>query len=301
MRVILTLLAFLSMSGMSAQTTTAIEVPFEFYRNQIILQAIIDGKGPFSMLLDTGTDPSAIDLATARDIGLKLPARGHSVSGGGTSPNNGYETKLPAVAIAGLTAKNVSAVALDLAKLSEELGRPANGVLGHSLLNGRTVQIDYVKRIVRFYDRPLFDGRAKQDVLANRTILRFRHDGSILIDDVLVNGKKVTASIDTGSTDAFQLTPAAASLLGLEEQARSGQPAPSVGYNGMSENTRGKVDSIKIGLLNLDSPVVTFFPKGAGHDKESWGLNVGNDFFKGFILTIDYRSRILVLDRQINP
>src|SRR5262245_52962100 len=117
MRIILTLLALLPMSGMSAQTITAIEVPFEFYRNQIIVQALIDGKGPFSMLLDTGTNPSAIDLTTARDIGLKLSARGHSVSGAGTSPNTGFETNLPEVAVAGLTAKNVSAVALDLSKL----------------------------------------------------------------------------------------------------------------------------------------------------------------------------------------
>jgi Aspartyl protease len=49
-----------------------IEVPFEFHHNEIILQVRVGGKGPFNMMLDTGTDPSAVDLATARELGLKL-------------------------------------------------------------------------------------------------------------------------------------------------------------------------------------------------------------------------------------
>jgi predicted aspartyl protease len=297
MRDILASLILLFAGSLMAQSPKAIEVPFDFHRNQIIVQVTINGKGPFSMLLDTGTDPSAIDLATAREIGLKLPERGHAVSGGGTNPNPGYETRIPTVALGDLTAKNMDAVAIDLSKLSEELGRPANGVLGHSLLNGRTVQIDYAKRVVRFYNRPLLAGSEKQPRTPNRSVFRFRYDDKILIDDALVNGRKITASIDTGSTDAFQLTPAAVAALGLEAEVRNGQRAPSVGYNGISENIRGKVESVKIGALSLDSPNVTFFPKGAGHDKELWGLNIGNEFFKDFVLTIDYRSRLITLDR----
>ena len=43
----------------------AVEVPFEFAHNQIVIQVKIAGKGPYAMLLDTNTDPSAIDVATA--------------------------------------------------------------------------------------------------------------------------------------------------------------------------------------------------------------------------------------------
>ena len=142
----------------AAHSGGPIEIPFEFYRNQIVLQVDIAGQGPFSMLLDTGTDPSAIDLATARRIGLKIKAEGHRVAGGGTEVNLGYETSLPVVQVGGLSARNISAIAIDLSKLSEQLGRAAHGVLGHSFLNGRTVQIDYPNRIIRFYDAPLLSG-----------------------------------------------------------------------------------------------------------------------------------------------
>ena len=59
-----------------------VEVPFEFFRNEIIVQVKVNGVGPFNMMLDTGTNPSAIDLATAKDLGLKLSSVGGPVSGG---------------------------------------------------------------------------------------------------------------------------------------------------------------------------------------------------------------------------
>src|SRR5215510_638770 len=128
-----------------------IEVPFEFVRNEIIVQVKVDGKGPFNMMLDTGTDPSAVDLATAKELALKLSSAGGPVSGGGTDRNLAYTTRLPLVEVGGLTAKNVLALAIDLSKVSERLGKPLHGVLGHSLLNGRIVQFDYPNHVALLF------------------------------------------------------------------------------------------------------------------------------------------------------
>ena len=82
--------------GQARETSAneVIQVPFEFIRDAIVVQATIDGKGPFSVMLDTGVDPSVIDLETARQIGLKLDPKGHEASGGGTDVNLTYETEL---------------------------------------------------------------------------------------------------------------------------------------------------------------------------------------------------------------
>ena len=90
------IMALLSLLLLQRQAAP-VEVPFVLYRNQIIVQVGIQGQGPFAMLLDTGTNPSAIDLTTARKIGLKIGTKGRAVAGGGTDSNPGYETKLPAV------------------------------------------------------------------------------------------------------------------------------------------------------------------------------------------------------------
>jgi predicted aspartyl protease len=274
-----------------------IEVPFEFLRNEIIVQVRVGGKGPFNMLLDTGTDPSAVDLATARELGLKLSGEGKAASGGGTSKNLAYETRLPLVEVGSLTVKKISAAAIDLSKVSERLGKPLHGVLGHSLLNGRIVQIDYANRVVRFFSQSPFPKTAAQPNTPKRTVLAFRYSDNVLIDDVLVNGKKLVGNFDTGSSGSFDLTPAAVSYLGLEEEFNRAKVSTSVGYNNLSENREGKVANVTIGAISVDEPPVVFFGKGTGRDKSRWGINIGNLFLKDFVVTIDYRSKLITLER----
>ena len=274
-----------------------VEVPFEFLRNEIIVQVKVNGKGPFNMMLDTGTDPSAVDLATAKDLGLKLSSAGGPVSGGGTDRNLAYETRFPLVEVGALTAKNVRALAIDLSKVGERLGKPLHGVLGHSLLNGRIVQFDYPNHVVRFYSQSPLPKAAREANTSKRTMLSFRYDDNVLIDDVYVNGKKMVGNLDTGSSGSFNLTPAAISYLGLEEEVSRARVSTSVGYNNVSENREGKVSNVTIGGISVDAPSVIFFGKGTGRDKEPWGVNIGNVFLKDFLVTIDYRSKLVTLER----
>ena len=45
-------------------------VSFEFHRNQLVVPVYVNGKGPYTMIIDTGANPSAIDLATAMEAGV---------------------------------------------------------------------------------------------------------------------------------------------------------------------------------------------------------------------------------------
>ena len=275
-----------------------VEVPFDFYRNEIILQVKVAGKGPFNMMLDTGTDPSAIDVATAKEIGLKLQPLGKMGSGGGTDVNLAYYTKMPLIEAGDFTVKNVETLAISLSKMSERLGKPLHGVLGHSVLNRRVVQIDYSNRVVRFYSQPLFSKATNQSNTAKRTVLSFRYSDNVLLDDVFVNGKKVVANLDTGSSGSFNLTPAAVSYLGLDEEVKQGRVSMDVGFNGAAENREGKVSNVTVGGISVDAPAVIFFGKGAGRDNKPWGINIGNVFLKDFVVTIDYRSKLVAFERK---
>ena len=288
------LVSFLVSSVPLGGKQQVVEIPFDFYRNEIVLQVKINGKGPFNMMLDTGTDPSGIDLNTARDIGLKLRPLGKPATGGGTDVNLTYYTELPLVEVAGFSVKNVETLAIDLSKISERLGKPLHGVLGHSVLNGRIVQIDYPNRVVRFYSQPLFSKAAST---AKRSVLSFRYDDNVLLDDVFVNGKKVVGNLDTGSSGTFNLTPAAVGYLGLEEEFNQAPVSTDVGYNGVSQNRQGKVNNVTVGAISVDAPAVIFFGKGTGRDKKPWGINIGNAFLKDFVLTIDYRNKLVMLER----
>src|SRR4030095_8018399 len=180
-------------------------------------------------------DPSAVDLATARELGLKLHALGKPATGGGTDRNPAYYARLPLVEVGGLSVKTLDSVAIDLSKVSERLGKSLHGVLGHSLLNKRIVQIDYVARVLRFYSQSPFPKRANQPNTSKRSVLSFRYKDNVLCDDVFVNGKKGVANFDTGSNGSFDLTPAAVSYLGLEEEVSNAPLSNDAGYTGSSE------------------------------------------------------------------
>lgn len=93
-----------------------IDVPFEFYRDSVIVQVKVNEKGPFNMLLDTGVNPSVIDRQAAKKIGLKLSAKGSQGSGSGSETNLAYETSLPNLEVSGLRASDVAALAINLKK-----------------------------------------------------------------------------------------------------------------------------------------------------------------------------------------
>lgn len=275
-----------------------IEVPFDFYRNSVIVQAKINGKGPYDLLLDTGANPSAVDLSLARSIGLELASEGAKPTGGGAESNLSYETELQTLELGGLDAKKVAALAVDLSKTSQALGRPIQGVLGYSLLKGRIVQFDYPKRVVRFCLRSPFDRSARSEKNGpSLTTLSFHCEGEILLDGVKVNGAQVLANLDTGSNNSFQLTPDAVDKLALEALASQASVSKSVGINGVTVNRKGTVASISVGSIKVENPPVVFYGKGTGHDEEAWGLRIGNEFLKDFVVTVDYQNGLLTLEK----
>jgi predicted aspartyl protease len=274
---------------------TVIEVPFEFIQGSVVVQASLNGHGPFWMMLDTGADPSIVEIETAKKVGLKIAASGQQGSGGGTDANLAYETSLPLVQLGGLTASDVDALAMDLSKLSSALGRPISGVLGYSLLKMRIVQIDYPNCKVRFYtSAPSCTGAARPPS-PKCTTLSFRYKDDILAAGATVDGKPVTTNVDTGSNSNFQLTPAAVDKLGLSEDVARAHASSSVGFNGDLKNREGKVRNVTVGTISVNDPTVVFFGKGMGMDKEPWDLRIGNAFLKNFVVTLDYPAGRITL------
>ena len=272
-----------------------VEVPFETERNLIFVQVKLNGRGPFSMMLDTGTDPSAIDIAAAKELGLELTASGENAVGGGTGKNAIYEVKPIDVGVGELSAPQVEISAVDLSKIATAIGKPVHGVLGHSFLNNRIVQIDFPARRLRFYkNSPAGQERAGS---ARATLpFEYAHD-SILVKDVAVNGRQVTTLFDTGFNGAFNVMPAAIPQLGLEEVFEKATPKKAVGFSGAATSREGILPMVKIGSLSVEATPAIFWEKGTGHDTTSWGFTIGNGFLKDFVVTLDYPGKLITLER----
>jgi len=279
----------------------AVEVLFTFERSSVIIHVKVNGKGPYNMLLDTGAEQSAIDLNSARELGLKLePLGGGKIVATGKKENTLFLTKLPQVEIATLTATDLLAVATDFSKISQRIGMPVNGVIGYNFLRNRVVQFDYPKRTARFYSVSPFS-KSSQSNTANHMSLPFRFYGDDkfpIIDEVYVNGKKIKAELDTGHSGVLALTAAAIKRLGLEAEAQAAEPETSEGALGTSVNRKGKLKTLTVGSVTVDSPMVSFRAPNSGLDQAPFEGLLGNDFFKDFVVTFDYRNMIVTFEKQ---
>jgi len=286
-------------SATKAQTPKPpVEVPFEFVHNQIVVQVKIAGKGPFNMLVDTDTDPSAIDEKTARELGLSIGSNGAPASGSGTEANTTYPTMFPTVELGSITAKQIPAATIDMSKISARIERPIAGVLGFSFLKERIIQIDYGNLKLRFFAESPYPRIQMAPNTVNTIAMTFkREDGDVIVDSVFVNNEKMRATLDTGSSGSFSLTPEAVALLGLEGDEAEGKTETSVGYNGQYERKNGVLKSVRMGRYSAEGVQASFFPPKTGHDNRPWQLNIGNAFFQDFVMTFDFKNKIVVFER----
>jgi predicted aspartyl protease len=279
-----------------------VEVPFEFVHNQIVVQVKIAGKGPFNMLVDTDTDPSAIDAATARELGLSIASTGAPASGAGTEANTTYPTTLPTVELGPITARQVAAATIDMSKISERMEKKIQGVLGFSFLKDRIIQIDYANSKLRFFAESPYPRIQLAPNTVNTIAMTFkREDGDVIIDSVFVNNEKMRATLDTGSSGGFSLTPEAVALLGLDDDPNDsgggGKTETSVGYNGQYQRKTGILKSVRMGRYATEGVQAAFFPPKTGQDNKPYQVNIGNGFFQDFLMTFDFKNKIVVLER----
>jgi len=269
------------------------DVPFELFHNVILVPVHLGDRGPYLAMIDTGTDPSAIDIALAKELGLRL-GRGGEIDGGGTQTVKAFETRLASVRVGSVTAVNVEVLAGgSIAKIGATLGRPIRLVLGKSFLNGRVVQFDFPRKMMRFLAR-------SPDAVAapgRRAILPSRYEDDVELDGVRVDGKPVRAILDTGSNGSLKITPEAVHALGLGAAASGGKKARGTGYRGTYSSREGHVESLDLGGIRVADPEAIFWLPNTGHDGKPWDVNVGNSILKDFVVTLDTVGRHVLIEK----
>jgi hypothetical protein len=148
-------LAAVLAQGVSVAITPApAEVAFAYVHHEIVVPVIINGTGPYNMLFDTDTTPSAIDVTLAKRLHLRaLGASGHG-SGEGSGKIEVYPVEASDLSLGGVHQKRLRALAVDLHAIGRAIGTPIDGVLGTSFLDGRVVQIDYAAAQYDFFPMP---------------------------------------------------------------------------------------------------------------------------------------------------
>jgi hypothetical protein len=269
------------------------DVPFELVENQVVAGLTIGGRGPFVCLLDTAVDPSVVDLALARELGLAVrdDAPGEA-AGQGSQGVSFYPSELPDVRLGEFDVGDVEAVATDLSGLASKLNRPLQAILGQSFFDGRVVQLDYRNRRVRFNAHSFQRGvRADIEGAADLTP----------VVNVQVNATTVPVVLDTGSSLTLGIYLDAVEKLGLAEAFASATPRASMGARGHIVAYEGSVDSLALGDVHLSPAAVVFLPRPHGDPTPGALGNLGNGFLQHTVLALDYPRRELYVAAATEP
>lgn len=251
------------------------EFPIRFQQGLLWLEVNVPHrKEPLHFLLDSGASVSVVNMATARQLGLKLGPK-VSVTGVRATMSGHWPVKLSAATHQ--LPLPAEYLALDLSKLSGACSRSVDGLIGADFFRDRIVQIDYAAQKVRLLDTV--------PSLAEETVVTLEGRRCGFRVPVNVNGGKTQwVRVDTGCATAFQW------VTSKERAARcSSKLAVGLAELSIPQTMTG----VRLGNQFLDT-VPTGLHRKAIFPGES-GL-LGNGLLANFgVVTIDAKSGSLIL------
>jgi hypothetical protein len=54
---------------------------------------------------------------------------------------------------------------------------------------------------------------------------------------------------------------------------------------------------VRLGRFSVDSVPATFWLPNTGHDGKKFQVNIGNGFFQNFVMTFDFKGKLVVFER----
>ncbi|NJN19521.1 MAG: hypothetical protein HC822_26405 [Oscillochloris sp.] len=258
------------------------ELPLLFAPEVLRCTAAGPGGRPLRVLIDTGTDPSAIDLALARRLGLRLGPFG--LGSDAASDAVPYtETTLPWLRMGGLEIRDLYVLAVDLSRAPF----PVDLVLGYNVLCRLVLQIDYRRRRLRL-THPDLEPDAPQPGGATVPLAFYEHFPAIA-GAQLANGLSLPPlTIDTGSNGGLTLSSDLALRAGLQPGAEGVAAGRGRGFVGECTVLRsaGRLQFGPFELTNVELDA----PAGSGGDFGRAGrANIGNRLLARFgRVALDY-------------
>ena len=299
----------------SAQTSSApvAQLPFFLESNHIVVtlpvvqagigsRAVSKNTPPFRLILDTGADFSLIaqEAFAARKLAIAPQAlEKTNVTINGTGDG------------AALSARFVRGVEFDAGGLTlrpQTIVAPlglvyqfgVDGILGAEIFRAYVVEVDYEKRIVRFFDPKTYAPPGKNSGFTRLPISFVgKNKRPVVPVEITPYGfAKTTArlTLDTGSTGTFSFAAPFVQKHGWEKFAPQTTAGGGIGIGGKSNERRGRLKSADFGGITLAAPYAdfSFNTRGAMASGDSDGL-LGGQILRRFTIIMDYKNAALYL------
>lgn len=259
-----------------AQKSKQFEVPFKMDRNLVIIQGKMQNGEMNDFIFDTGTGGIIINKEVAEKYKLKSKGlvKFKNILSNKTETVESY--KISSLDFNGFVVKNKTSLAV----APENIFSPtAIGIIGLSAFEGNLVTIDYKNSKLIFKKGSLKPNEKTIPINLN----------PILEANIELNGKKVLAHFDCGSPNYIGIPKQwnADYRLKSEPVLRGKGRTPAGEFEVYSSEFDGE---IAIGNLKLKDPKVTLLTGNF------FAVNLGYQFFKQYLITIDSKSKLMQID-----
>lgn len=266
-------------------TTLPLCAPYEL----LCCAAAGPGGYPLRVLLDTGTDPSAVDAGLARRLALRTGGSG--LGQGAASDQVPFtEAVLPWLRLGDLTIRDLFAPALDLSGLPFQI----DVVIGYNVLRQLSLRIDYRRRLLTLAHPDIGALAAPSGVVL--PLVFFEHFPALR--DLTIAGRPIPlATLDTGSNAALTLGPDMAVKLGLRAGHDGVWLASGSGFGGGATVLRGHHQPMRLGPFDLADVELDAPDVRCGDLSRAGRANIGNRLLARFgAIALDYERRLITLE-----
>jgi hypothetical protein len=264
-------------------------VPFTFLNNHIVVDVMLNGKGPFHFIFDSGGS-NIMDPAVAAQI--NAPGRGSvNVSGVGNGPEHAQIASVDSVRLGTSELTSQRFIVLPTRDgFGASEGPQIDGLIGAEFLGKFVTTIDYEGRELRFGDTS--DEQADGAQVLPITLSGGHPRVPCRIDDI-----PTTCSMDTGSRlGATVVKPFADAHPTIIPSTMTANSIEGYGIGGAAYGRLGRLGSVSFGTLSVHDVITDFSTQTRGAFADSSiAANIGGAVLRRFTVTLDYGHLRLTL------
>jgi hypothetical protein len=275
-----------SISGGASATS----VPFDLVENHVYLDVMLNGKGPYRFIFDTG-GLNVIDPEIAREIGAT--GRGsQQTSGVGSTTVSSSFADVKSLVVGNATLKDQIFTTAPIRKgFGVSAGSEVDGLIGFEVLSRFITTFDYANHVVTL----ALPGTAPPPATAD--VIPFVINGQQPQFACEIEGVPSQCTLDTGARDSISLFgPFLAAHPEVVPQAVTGIGVDGFGVGGAAMGKLGRLRTLRIGTFELPDIVASISTQTQGAFAQPFVAgNVGGNLLKRFSVYLDYGKSQMAL------
>jgi hypothetical protein len=278
-----------SVHDFSIARGTSTTVPISVINDHIYVQVMLDGKGPFTFVFDTGGQ----NIVTPRVAALlHVHSAGQfNLTGTGARTEGVQFTRVHAMRIGAATLRSQDFLVLPIAAgFGTSEGVTIDGMFGPAVPDRFLTTIDYLHKRLTL--------ALEDTALPSGSAVPFFFDATMPVLETTIDGVRARTDLDTGNRGQLYLsTPFVASHPAIATHATTGIAVTGFGVGGPSYGRLGRIPTIVVGPFALHDIVADFGTQHTGATADPFtDANLGGGAWNRFVLTLDYaHQRIFLL------